>query len=206
MKVFTIILILFFNFSVEICFADNNNKLLLKMKEFLIETLKENYNSDSDDQLFLHFFSDYQKNEGQIHLVINNKELEAINNILFSDSIYYTYYHGLVFAKTTKEFEMARNENKRAIIFGPNKKPKSPTKFGIYVSSKYILSIKNNLNNEAIANITEYYQYTGLISYFIVSDSFLQCPKCIQEQGSQEFITILFWKFLCDIAECEFYK
>jgi len=182
------------------------SKIESEMKNYFIETLRKNYGDKSEDKLFIDFFTSYQNNKGKIHLIIDKVKLNEINKKLSLDSVYFKYYPRLTFAKTDEEFMNAKKDSVPDIIFSQNKKDNTTTKFGIYINYEYFLQIKKELNNEAITNIAAYYQSTGLISYFIVSDSYLKCEECLNELGTKEFLAVLFWKYFCDLADYELYK
>lgn len=191
----------------EICYCRNQRySIEAEMKDFFVETLRNNYGEKPEDKLLIDFFTRFQNNKGEINLIIDKPRLNEINNKLSEDSVYRRYYPRLSFAETEEEHINAISDSSADIFFGPRKKNRTLTKFGVYINFNYLSQVEKELNNEAIDSIVNYYQYTGLISYFIVADSYLKCEKCISELGTKEFLAILFWRYFCDLADYEFYK
>lgn len=191
----------------EMCFCRNQHySIEAEMKDFFVETLRNNYGEKPDDKLLIDFFTRFQNNKGEINLIIDKSKLNEINKKLSVDSVYCRYYPRLSFSETEEEHLNAISDSSADIFFGPRKKNRTLTKFGIYINFNYLSQVEKELNNEAIDNIVTYYQATGLISYFIVADSYQKCEKCISEFGTKEFLAILFWRYFCDLADYEFYK
>lgn len=190
-----------------ICFCSGQySSLEAEMKDYLVETLRKNYGEKSEDKLLIDFFTSYKNNKGEIHLIIDKIKLNEINKMLSEDSVYFKYYPRLIFSKTKDDFLNAKNDSLPEIIFSPSKNDKTLTKFGVYLNFDYFSHVKKELKNEAIDSIAAYYQSTGLISYLIVSDSFIKCEECLSKLGTKEFLAILFWKYFCDLANYELYK
>jgi hypothetical protein len=176
------------------------------MKDFFVETLRNNYGEKPEDKLLIDFFTRFQNNKGEINLIIDKTRLNEINKKLSEDSVYCRYYPRLSFAETEEEFLNAISDSSADIIFEACKNDNILTKFGVYINFNYLSQVEKELNNEAIDSIVTYYQATGIISYFIVADSYLKCEKCISEFGTKEFLAILFWRYFCDLAGYDFYK
>lgn len=173
-----------------------------EMKNFMINTLRNNFGNKPDVELVASFFSEYLKNNGKVELKIDKHKLDSINKYLFQDSVYFKYYPMLVYASSEQEFENEVNAHSPPKIIFQGKRNKPLTKMGIYINSAYIA--KERSGNDAVDKIFEYRSYTGIVSYFIVAESFLKCRTCIDD--SLEFIAILFWKYFCDLRDYGFYK
>lgn len=175
-----------------------------EMKNFMINTLRNNFGNKSDVELVVSFFSEYLKNNGKVELKIDKHKLDSINKYLFQDSVYFKYYPMLVYASSDQEFENEVNDHSppKIIFHGENNKPL--TQMGLYINSAYLDQIKERSGNDAVDEIYEYRSYTGIVSYFIVAESFLKCRACIDD--SLEFIAVLIWKYFCDLGGSDFYK
>jgi len=202
-----ILIILMLVLSSELCFCnDNSSKLVYEMKSYFLETLKNNYGDRSANQLIFEFLSMYQEKEGKMSLVLDKEKLKKINNKLSQVNNYYRYYPSLIFAQSNDEFKRANKDSIPVIIFSPDRNVNNVTKFGVYLNYKFLSHIAKELNNEAIINIENYYHSTGIVSFFMVSDSFVKCKECLHNEYAKDFLTIVFWKYLCDLAGLDFYK
>lgn len=175
-----------------------------EMKNFMINTLRNNFGNKSDVELVASFFSEYLKNNGKVELKIDGHKLDSINKYLFQDSVFFKYYPLLVFVPQDQEFENELdNHFPPKIIFEGDRNQTLP-KTGIYINFNYLTQIKEGNGNDAVNKIFEYNRYTGFVSYFTVADSFLKCSTCVDD--SLEFIAVLYWKYFCDIGGYDFYK
>lgn len=170
----------------------------------MIKTFRNNFGNKPEAELVAVFFSEYLKSNGKVELKINEHKLDSINMYLFQDSVYFKYYPLLVNVSPDQEYE-----NKMGDYFPPKitfagERDEIVPQTGIYINYDYLAQIKEVNGNDAVDKIYKYHGYTGVVSYFIVAESFLKCRTCIDD--SLEFIAILFWKYFCDLGDYGFYK
>nr|WP_319998901.1 hypothetical protein [uncultured Draconibacterium sp.] len=198
-KLLIVLFILVFTSSIS-----NARTIEHEMKNFMLKTLKENFGNKSDVELITSFLSEYLKKNGTLELEVDERKLKSINKYLLQDRIYFKYYPMLVFASSNQEFENEVDEVSEPKIIFDGGRDIPITKMGIYINSDYLTQIKEDNENDAVNKILEYHRNTGVVSYFIVADSFLKCNTCID--NSLDFIAVLFWKYFCDLGGSSFYK
>lgn len=199
-------ILLLFVFLCELGFCnDRYSKLMNEMKSYFIESLKNNFGDKSDDQLIYDFLSFFKEKNGEVNLVLDDEKLKRINNKLLDDDYYCTYYPYLIFKQTDDEF-IDKDSLPEIVFFGSEMDFIIESRIGIYLNYHFLSNSAENFRNDAIISIEKSYLQIGIVSYFEVSDSFIKCKKCLYDENAKEFLIIVFWKYLCDLAGLEFYK
>ena len=159
-------------------YGNDPSQVALKMKSFFTQTLTVTYGAHPESQLYGQFLADYKDKKGEVLLTVNTDSLETINHLLFSDSIYDYYYPGLLFFNSYDDFKKSEENNKEigqnSIIF-INKKDQTTTKYGVCLnkSSYFKYMVDRNSHIKAVREINVYYFFSGILSYFMFADVFL---------------------------------
>ncbi len=208
-KILIVICTLLLSLS-SIC-ANNPTFIASKMKALFTQILKDTYGEYSENELYKLFLTDYTKDrKGEVELTINVESLNEINDELFSDSVYYYFYPRLLFLDSYEDLYYS-DVNKSQIInnsiyfFG--KKDHTTSKFGIYLSNRYLNEIViRNPNIKALNDIYNYSSAMGIVSYFMIADIVLTNFTDIENEVLKELTAVVFWKYLCDKKGISFYK
>jgi hypothetical protein len=189
---------------------DDHFLIASKMKKFFIQTLRETYGENTDKELYRLFLSDYNTGKkGDVALRINVNGLIEINKELFTDSVYFYYYPKLLFFDSDEEL-LRENENKwqsvRNSVCFVGKKDRTISKYGIYLNRGYFKTIVDNTQIKAIDDLYDYYSSVGFMSYFMFADIVLYNISDIENEMLKELTAVVFWKYLCDKKDINFYK
>jgi len=206
-------------------------QLVEKMYNFFMETLKENYKSNSDYELYEKFLSDYfnrwitHTENSQLNsiLKIDRSKLDAINKLLFirDNNHYYYLYPEVILLKDNQDFQQVpideyKAKNVEVLLIKPGKTLNNNGLSIMDISkihgvtlafkSDYYLKYKQN-SNSIFQNAQKLGLSNGEITYFNFVASIIKTDAIedLKQQSSQELIAIVFWKFLCLQGGVDFY-
>ena len=206
------VLVVIISLSATNCVA--RNKVMAKqMQDFFLKTLKENYKSESIENSYFLFLNDFLEKKGKLSLKIDTTEIKKINKKLKKKRYYSYYYKTLrVIDNSEKWDSLISSKSSNSKKGYKNVKPldssdKSIPSLVVFLNKsghyKHIMK-----NNELLSfnEIEISYEHTPYLDFYLVSRVFMHFEDDLEETIVREFISVVFWRFLCNQAGIQFIK
>ena len=188
-------------------------QLVEQMQLFLTNTLKQNYGEHSTQRLFQMFLESYRENRDYV-LSIDRKEFSKLNNQILNDSVYSKLYCEVKFVSSVDSLLIVRNlhtnEGNKQTVVNYSTKGEGVSKFNTYCNLQYLKNrIFTNTSESRIIDIIG--NFSELSSGSKQNMPFLtnvasKFPKELDLPVVQEYITVVFWNYLCQCSNYDLHK